>query len=131
MPIAPVVGKDFKSTGGLRVSIVQQGPVDVNGASFLGVVRQGGGNFTYSLYTALGVNLDNTAWNLEAEWPTNDPARYQAIMPTSDGTWRVMGTVYAQLPQLSSEWKPKGCLWYLTITRNGGGNPSASVSALP
>lgn len=130
MPIAPVVGKDFKSTNGLRVSIVQTGPVDVNGASFLGVVRQGGGNFTYSLYTALGVNLDNTAWNLESEWPAVDPIRYQAVMPTQDGTWKVVATVYVNLADLRKDWWDKGCRWYATVSRNGGGNPTLSVSAL-
>ena len=131
MPIAPVVGKDFRAANGLRVSVIQDGPPDTANCRFLSVVRNGDGSITYALHRLSGVCPANTNFNLESEWPTNSPAQYNAVMPTQDGAWRIMGMTFVDLNQLSSEWKPQGCLWYVTITRNGGGNPSVSVSALP
>lgn len=129
MPIAPVAGKDFRTSNGLRAVVLQEGPADTQNRRFFGFVRVNGA-FTYTLWRATGVNPSNVEWNIEADWPTASAIRYMAIMPTQDGAFRVMGPIYADLGALRAEWKPKGCAWYLTANRNAQNEPTATVSAL-
>ena len=131
MPVPPVVGQSFKTANGLKATVMQQVTPDNSGRAFFGLVINSSPAFVYTFWQADGTNQTNANFNLASQWPTTDPVRYHAIMPTQDGTWFVTGPVYVQLQQLSDEWKPRGCAWYLQITRNGSSNPTATVNALP
>lgn len=128
MTIPPVVGQVFKTTNGNKATIVWEGAADANGRQFGGKV-QNSGTFQYSFWRANGVNQD-TNLNLESLWPTNAPTRYCPIMPTTDGTFRIIAQLYNDLNTLKSEWVPKGCLWAVTIDRDGSNNPTVARVAL-
>lgn len=129
MPIPPVVGQAFKTASGLKASILfDLQPPDSQGRAFAGKV-QTNGTFQYSYWRANGVNQDATL-NLESLWPTNSPARYMPIMPTPHGAFRIMGQLYQDLNTLKAEWIPKGCVWAVTIDRDGSNNPTVARTAL-
>lgn len=122
MAIQPVVGKQFKTANGQKATIRDRGPADQGGYRFTGEVRDNG-VFNYTFWKNDGVSV-NPDYNLVADWPTDSPERYFAIMPTSDGAWYVTGPLYNSVSGLKKDWVPKGCVWYLSISRDMNGNPA-------
>lgn len=129
MPVQPIVGQQFKTANGLRAIIREKGPPDQSGLRFAGEVRNNG-TFNYTFWKNDGTS-PNANYNLESVWPTDDPQRYFAIMPTTDGAWYVTGPMYNNIPSLRNDWFDKGCRWYLTLTRDANNNPgNPTVTAL-
>lgn len=129
MPIAPIAGQAFKTQNNKKASIILEVTPDAEGFSFMGSVQNGGAP-AYHFWKPDGTGDTGNSLNLVSLWPTDSPVRYQPIMTTPDGTWRVMTTLYTDLNELKAEWVPKGCLWAVEIDRNGGGNPTVARIAL-